>query len=106
MFVIAFFSHFDQYTYCIGPLSLQLLMFFHLRREKILEYRDESQRLDQCGRLYDSSVSSVGFELDASHIIQVWTLKSSIPLLGLATYSLMIDYQILLLVYVPWNFGR
>lgn len=38
--------------------------------ERILEYRDESQRLDQCGRLYDSSVSSEGFELDASHIVQ------------------------------------
>ncbi|CAH9084202.1 unnamed protein product [Cuscuta europaea] len=38
--------------------------------EKILEYRDESQRLDQCSRLYDSSVSNDGFELDASHSIQ------------------------------------
>lgn len=40
-------------------------------RERILEYRDESQRLDQCSRLYDSSVSSEGFEFDASHIVQV-----------------------------------
>lgn len=38
--------------------------------ERILEYRDESERLDQCGRLYDSSVSNEGFELDASHIVQ------------------------------------
>ncbi|MBA0655612.1 hypothetical protein Goklo_008079, partial [Gossypium klotzschianum] len=38
--------------------------------ERILEYRDESQRLDQCTRLYDSSVSNEGFELDASHIVQ------------------------------------
>lgn len=38
--------------------------------ERILEYRDESQRLDQCSRLYDSSVSNEGFELDASHILQ------------------------------------
>ncbi|RAL40777.1 hypothetical protein DM860_008475 [Cuscuta australis] len=38
--------------------------------EKILEYRDESQRLDQCSRLYDSSVSNDGFELDSSHSIQ------------------------------------
>ncbi|XP_039020385.1 nuclear pore complex protein NUP58-like [Hibiscus syriacus] len=38
--------------------------------ERILEYRDESQRLDQCSRLYDSSVSHEGFEHDASHIIQ------------------------------------
>ncbi|XVE87207.1 hypothetical protein DITRI_Ditri18aG0097600 [Diplodiscus trichospermus] len=38
--------------------------------ERILEYRDESQRLDQCSRLYDSSVSNEGFELDASHIVQ------------------------------------
>lgn len=40
-------------------------------REKILEYRDESQRLDQCSRLFDSSVSNNGFELDASSIVQV-----------------------------------
>ncbi|OMP02123.1 hypothetical protein COLO4_11327 [Corchorus olitorius] len=39
-------------------------------KERILEYRDESQRLDQCSRLYDSSVSNEGFELDASHIVQ------------------------------------
>lgn len=38
--------------------------------ERILEFRDESQRLDQCSRLYDSSVSNDGFELDAGHIIQ------------------------------------
>lgn len=40
-------------------------------RGRILEYRDESQRLDQCGRLYDSSVSNDTFELDASRIVQV-----------------------------------
>ncbi|XP_021895111.1 nuclear pore complex protein NUP58-like [Carica papaya] len=39
--------------------------------ERILEYRDESQRLDQCSRLYDSSVLNEGFELDASHVVQV-----------------------------------
>lgn len=38
--------------------------------ERILEFRDESQRLEQCSRLYDSSVSNDGFELDAGHIIQ------------------------------------
>ncbi|WCJ31044.1 Nuclear pore complex protein NUP58 [Euphorbia peplus] len=38
--------------------------------ERILEYRDESQRLDQCSRLYDSSISNEGFELDAGHIVQ------------------------------------
>ncbi|KAB5547746.1 hypothetical protein DKX38_011152 [Salix brachista] len=32
--------------------------------------RDESKRLDQCSRFYDSSVSNEGFELDASQIIQ------------------------------------
>lgn len=40
-------------------------------RERILEYRDESQRLDQSSRLYDSSVSNNEFEQDASHIVQV-----------------------------------
>lgn len=40
-------------------------------RERILGYRDESQRLDQSSRLYDSSVSSDGFEQDASRIVQV-----------------------------------
>ncbi|KAH9616485.1 hypothetical protein KSS87_019904 [Heliosperma pusillum] len=38
--------------------------------ERILEYRDESQRLDQCSRLFDSSVSNNSFELDASRILQ------------------------------------
>ncbi|XP_065875082.1 nuclear pore complex protein NUP58 [Euphorbia lathyris] len=38
--------------------------------ERILEYRDESQRLDQCSRLYDSSISNEGFELDEGHIVQ------------------------------------
>ncbi|KAF9600608.1 hypothetical protein IFM89_011137, partial [Coptis chinensis] len=38
--------------------------------ERVLEYRDESKRLDQCNRLYDSSVSNDGFELDTSHILQ------------------------------------
>ncbi|KAB1214685.1 hypothetical protein CJ030_MR5G022134 [Morella rubra] len=42
----------------------------HLSWERILEYRDESQRLDQCSRLYDSSVCNDAFELDASHIVQ------------------------------------
>jgi hypothetical protein len=42
-----------------------------LSRDKIREYRDESERLDQCSRLYDSSISNVNFELDASHIAQV-----------------------------------
>ncbi|KAL3616470.1 Nucleoporin p58/p45 [Castilleja foliolosa] len=38
--------------------------------ERILEYRGESQRLDQCSRLYDSSVSNNGFELDSSYIVK------------------------------------
>ncbi|XP_076922719.1 nuclear pore complex protein NUP58-like [Bidens hawaiensis] len=51
----------------LHPDSQKFLLQFE---ERILEYRDESQRLDQCGRLYDSSVSNDGFELDASHIVQ------------------------------------
>ncbi|KAM1369814.1 hypothetical protein TB2_040230 [Malus domestica] len=47
----------------------------HLRHlpqieERILGYRDESQRLDQCSRLYDSSVSNDAFDHDASRILQ------------------------------------
>ncbi|GJM98631.1 hypothetical protein PR202_ga15660 [Eleusine coracana subsp. coracana] len=38
--------------------------------DKIREYRDESERLDQCSRLYDSSISNVNFEQDASRIAQ------------------------------------
>ncbi|KAL5201305.1 hypothetical protein ABZP36_035659 [Zizania latifolia] len=38
--------------------------------DKIREYRDESERLDQCARLHDSSISNVNFQLDASHIAQ------------------------------------
>ncbi|KAF3775430.1 Nuclear pore complex protein, partial [Nymphaea thermarum] len=39
-------------------------------RGRILEYRDESQRLDQCARLFDTSVSNDAFEVDASRIVQ------------------------------------
>ncbi|KAM0951513.1 putative nucleoporin p58/p45 [Dioscorea sansibarensis] len=39
-------------------------------QERINEYKDESHRLDQCSRLYDSSVSSDSFEVEASRIIQ------------------------------------
>ncbi|KAG8050017.1 hypothetical protein GUJ93_ZPchr0009g2379 [Zizania palustris] len=38
--------------------------------DKIRGYRDESERLDQCARLHDSSISNVNFELDATHIAQ------------------------------------
>lgn len=38
--------------------------------DKIREYKDESERLDQCSRLHDSSISNVNFELDASRIAQ------------------------------------
>ncbi|KAD4888088.1 hypothetical protein E3N88_20161 [Mikania micrantha] len=58
-----------------GPTCIPIprSFFFKLSKnstERILEYRDESQRLDQCDRLYDSSVSNDGFEPDASHIVQ------------------------------------
>lgn len=55
-------------------------------REKILEYRVESQKLDQCSRLYDSSVSSDGFEHDAGHIVQVVPLISFQPLFNLLRF--------------------
>lgn len=48
-----------------------LFLFAYGFRERVLEYRDESQRLDQCSRLYDLSVFNGGFELDASRIFQV-----------------------------------
>ncbi|XP_010446719.1 PREDICTED: nuclear pore complex protein NUP58-like isoform X2 [Camelina sativa] len=51
----------------LHPDSQKLLLQIE---EKILEHRSESQRLDQCSRLYDSSVSSEGFEFDASRIVQ------------------------------------
>ncbi|CAN1188408.1 Nuclear pore complex protein NUP58 [Linum perenne] len=51
----------------LHPDSQKLLL---LIEDRILEHRDESQRLDQCSRLYDSSVLNEGFELDASHIVQ------------------------------------
>ncbi|KAH0894033.1 hypothetical protein HID58_056462, partial [Brassica napus] len=38
--------------------------------KKILEYTSESLRLDQCSRLYDSSIATEGFEFDASRIVQ------------------------------------
>ncbi|XP_020262993.1 nuclear pore complex protein NUP58-like [Asparagus officinalis] len=51
----------------LHPDSQKLLLQIE---EHILEYRDESQRLDQCSRLYDSSVSSDNFDLVTSQIIQ------------------------------------
>ncbi len=50
-----------------------------------MEYRDESQRLDQCSRLYDSSVSNDAFEFDASHIVQVYSLIDQISSCSLFT---------------------
>lgn len=35
-----------------------------------MEYKDECQRLDQCSRLYDSSISSDSFDVVTSQIIQ------------------------------------
>ncbi|KAL9671893.1 hypothetical protein QQ045_009466 [Rhodiola kirilowii] len=51
----------------LHPDSQKLLLQIE---ERIMEHRDESQRLDQCGRLYDASVLNDGFELDASRIVQ------------------------------------
>ncbi|KAG2319152.1 hypothetical protein Bca52824_012365 [Brassica carinata] len=51
----------------LHPDSQKLLLQIE---KKILEDRSESQRLDQCSRLYDSSLSTEGFEFDASRIVQ------------------------------------
>ena len=67
-----------------------LINCYLLLRERILEYRDESQRLDQCSRLYDSSVSNDGFELDAGHIVQVLSLC---PCCLLVIYSILVIYD-------------
>jgi hypothetical protein len=48
-------------------------MCFELRRGRILEYRDESQRLEQCGRLYDAGALKRGFEDEAATVRQVRT---------------------------------
>lgn len=49
-------------------------MCFELRRGRVLEYRDESQRLEQCGRLYDAGALKRGFEDEAATVRQVRTL--------------------------------
>lgn len=51
----------------IHPDSQKLLLQIE---ERILEYRNESERLDQCVRLYDTSALNEGFELDAARILQ------------------------------------
>ncbi|CAN8229099.1 unnamed protein product [Cochlearia groenlandica] len=51
----------------LHPDSQKLLLQIE---DKVLYYRSESQSLDQCSRLYDSSVSIEGFEFDASRIVQ------------------------------------
>ncbi|CAN6986390.1 unnamed protein product [Brassica oleracea var. botrytis] len=51
----------------LHPDSQKLLLGIE---KKILEYTSESLRLDQCSRLYDSSIATEGFEFDASRIVQ------------------------------------
>nr|VDC98809.1 unnamed protein product [Brassica oleracea] len=51
----------------LHPDSQKLLLQIE---KKILEYTSESLRLDQCSRLYDSSIATEGFEFDASRIVQ------------------------------------
>ena len=51
--------------------NLILIACVNILRKKILEYTSESLRLDQCSRLYDSSIVTEGFEFDASRIVQV-----------------------------------
>ncbi|CAG7898823.1 unnamed protein product [Brassica rapa] len=51
----------------LHPDSQKLLLEIE---KKILEYSSESQRLDQCNRLDDLSLSSEGFGFDASRIVQ------------------------------------
>ena len=63
-------------------------------------YRDESQRLDQCNRLYDSSVSNDGFELDASHIVQVYSSVLSNFFSSLFIELGLIGLNILYIVYI------
>ncbi|KAF3513505.1 hypothetical protein F2Q69_00008866 [Brassica cretica] len=50
--------------------NLILIACVNILRKKILEYTSESLRLDQCSRLYDSSIATEGFEFDASRIVQ------------------------------------
>ncbi|CDY62340.1 BnaCnng39960D [Brassica napus] len=51
----------------LHPDSQKLLLEIE---KKILEYSSESLRLDQCSRLYDSSIATESFEFDASRIVQ------------------------------------
>ncbi|MCO5574653.1 hypothetical protein L7F22_028443 [Adiantum nelumboides] len=44
--------------------------FFLQVEARILEYRDESRRLDECDRLFDSLALNEGFEVDAARISQ------------------------------------
>ncbi|RVX23213.1 Nuclear pore complex protein NUP58 [Vitis vinifera] len=71
--------------------------------ERILEYRDESQRLDQCGRLYDSSVSNDAFELDASRIVQDWDGLLKWELVWFSFSSSEVEARIQTLVYLSSN---
>ncbi|KAE9449759.1 hypothetical protein C3L33_18342, partial [Rhododendron williamsianum] len=78
-----------------GPFTLSVpLSFlgsgFLVAREKILECRDESQRLDQCSRLYDSLISNDGFDSDASHIVQeLGGVSTAMELQKAVLYELM-----------------
>jgi hypothetical protein len=58
-------------------------VLYRFCRDKIREYKDESERLDQCSRLYDSSITNVNFELDASRITQVRNFYHKLRFLGI-----------------------
>ena len=85
LWVAVYSCHYLFWNWCyIGAIyTLNYVGYFRLEtsrmlfaniqfcRDKIREYKDESERLDQCSRLHDSSISNVNFELDASRIAQV-----------------------------------
>lgn len=55
----------------VACVKTELIIREEFGRDKMLEYREESRRLDQCQRLYDSSALQKGFELESQRICQV-----------------------------------
>ncbi|KAJ4880235.1 Nuclear pore complex protein NUP58 [Raphanus sativus] len=74
-----------------------LLVCVNILRKKIMEYRTESQRLDQSSRLFDSSISTQGFESVASRIVSGFLDDPSLffSLCGLSLRLVLKVYKIL-----------
>lgn len=70
MTLLRVWNHDELWQLSFSPLTCP--------RARILEYRDESQRLDQCARLYDASALKRSFDNEAATVRQVRRRRASV----------------------------